>query len=729
MNRKKLQALFLAVAMTVCSVQGYALPAYAAESEAQEKDDKQGADVKTSADENKAAEPDTKSEEPKNEESAAPKADGAEDAQTPAAENETAAQENDQQASEETAETAAEDPKTDADETSETNPQDQAMSESEPESEGLEAAAEGDPEDPEEEKVTVKYIDRGKVFATLEVEKDSTQYIIKDILSWEGRIFDYAFCGWSERSDASPSSNLYTPGDSFKAEKDITFYAVWGENQWGSTLTAAGDGSTWVYDGNTHRISGVVERPSRDRKNVNGDGYDQGFYYQDLWYSLNVWRYTNIGVVGAAATDVGSYSTPVAAPMYAEIWVPWPWDNEWVRIEDTYTRIRVATMHITPAELRIKAEDQQEVYTGDAYTPEGTLEGLVTPTNGEQETATLQMDSFTDVGEYPIKGTIVWDGTAKKSNYTLAEEDFGTFTITAAPLSVKAEDQRVRYTGKEQTPEGTLEGLVTPTDGEQETATLRMTAFKEAGAHPMTYTIDWDGTAKESNYQVTEEQLGTFTIYYDLTFDANGGEGAPEPMEVESDTVTLPSAEPKKEDTEFLGWAQSADAEEPEYKAGEKITLTDNTTLYAVYAVPSYSFTKGDGQIWTKGSGKTADFTVKRSVLDGLTYGKFTGVEIDGKTLSKDSYTASQGSVKLSLSAASMEKLSTGDHTITALFSDGSAEASFGVEAKETEKQTEKKATAVKTGDQTPILPYALCMLAAALLIAVLVVRRRKWNR
>ncbi|MBQ6560209.1 MAG: InlB B-repeat-containing protein [Erysipelotrichaceae bacterium] len=355
-------------------------------------------------------------------------------------------------------------------------------------------------------KITVEYYYNYKsgdddLYKT-QVFEGTTEYnVIEDMPSREGTIFDYVFCGWSTDKNATYSSpGILRPKQSFEPTDGMKLYAVWGENKWGETLTAAGDGTTYVYDGNQHMIKGVVEKPDKDRKNVNGDGYDEGFFYQDLWYSLNVWRYTDIRYIYAIGTDVGSYSTPTKGQIYCEIWVPWPWDNEWVLVEDTFTQIKPATM-----------------------------------------------------------------------------------TITEAPLTVTVKDQREKYTGSDITPEGTIDGLVTPTNGEQETATVTPESFKEVGAHPVTtYTINW-GTAKEKNYEVTEENLGTLTIYYVLDFDANGGLDAPESMEVETDTVTLPTTQPRKPNATFLGWAKTANSKSPQYQPGQTITLTDNTTLYAVY--------------------------------------------------------------------------------------------------------------------------------------------------
>lgn len=69
-----------------------------------------------------------------------------------------------------------------------------------------------------------------------------------------------------------------------------------------------------------------------------------------------------------------------------------------------------------------------------------------------------------------------------------------------------------------------------------------------------------------------------------LTYDANGGENAPEPQKVtigESGTVT--EAVPTLEGDTFLGWSLTPYNLKIDFKAGDTITLTGDATLYAVW--------------------------------------------------------------------------------------------------------------------------------------------------
>ena len=73
-----------------------------------------------------------------------------------------------------------------------------------------------------------------------------------------------------------------------------------------------------------------------------------------------------------------------------------------------------------------------------------------------------------------------------------------------------------------------------------------------------------------------------------LTYDANGGTGAPnsETQQVEkgqSAAFTVSAAEPTWENHTFKGWSTSNNATTAEYTGGNSITISQNTTLYAVW--------------------------------------------------------------------------------------------------------------------------------------------------
>lgn len=70
-----------------------------------------------------------------------------------------------------------------------------------------------------------------------------------------------------------------------------------------------------------------------------------------------------------------------------------------------------------------------------------------------------------------------------------------------------------------------------------------------------------------------------------ITFDANGGTGAPDPIEVEVDgRWTCPTEEPTKEGWLFIGWGLEKTSEVPTYFSGAEYPAPDDDlTLFAVW--------------------------------------------------------------------------------------------------------------------------------------------------
>ena len=117
----------------------------------------------------------------------------------------------------------------------------------------------------------------------------------------------------------------------------------------------------------------------------------------------------------------------------------------------------------------------------------------------------------------------------------------------------------------------------------------------------------------------------------------------------------------------------------------------------------SYIVAQGDGAVWAKGSGASCDFVIKRSENDSETFGRFTGLQVDGQTVDPSSYTAEAGSVIVKLKSAYLETLALGKHTIIMSFNDGSASAGFTVEKAASPVGTAQPfATSVPTAQPAP---------------------------
>lgn len=76
----------------------------------------------------------------------------------------------------------------------------------------------------------------------------------------------------------------------------------------------------------------------------------------------------------------------------------------------------------------------------------------------------------------------------------------------------------------------------------------------------------------------------TFGRVYTITYNANGGTGAPSSQKKDyGKTLTLSSTEPTRNGYEFLGWATSSTATSASYQPEDDFTNNDDITLFAVW--------------------------------------------------------------------------------------------------------------------------------------------------
>ena len=112
-----------------------------------------------------------------------------------------------------------------------------------------------------------------------------------------------------------------------------------------------------------------------------------------------------------------------------------------VEHESFYTKGEdtVGKLTVKPATLTIVTESANKEYDGEALTADGSISGFVTPTGGAQETATFKVTgSQTEVGKSNNTYTLTWDGTAAKSDYTLAET-IGELEVKKSTKELKVE--------------------------------------------------------------------------------------------------------------------------------------------------------------------------------------------------------------------------------------------------------------------------------------------------
>ena len=103
-----------------------------------------------------------------------------------------------------------------------------------------------------------------------------------------------------------------------------------------------------------------------------------------------------------------------------------------------------------------------------------------------------------------------------------------------------------------------------------------------AGVNKVSYTYDCgNGRTMPVTLNVVGVEAPTG---YTVTYNANGGSGAPSAQTKTKDvSLTLSTTRPTREGYSFLGWATSASATSAQYQPGSTYTANANATLYAVW--------------------------------------------------------------------------------------------------------------------------------------------------
>ena len=100
-----------------------------------------------------------------------------------------------------------------------------------------------------------------------------------------------------------------------------------------------------------------------------------------------------------------------------------------------------------------------------------------------------------------------------------------------------------------------------------------------------------DGSAEVKKAKTFDKKYNTgFIVEYDedqkhtVTYSANGGENAPIEKIVENgEAVMICAHVPTKNNKYFMGWSFDEKAKSADVDYGDKITVTEDITLYAVW--------------------------------------------------------------------------------------------------------------------------------------------------
>lgn len=127
------------------------------------------------------------------------------------------------------------------------------------------------------------------------------------------------------------------------------------------------------------------------------------------------------------------------------------------------------------------------------------------------------------------------------------------------------------------------------------------TAYQSSGTYTFsslssgtTYTIKVKAKDNAGMETTTSNISATTKRTYTVTYNANGGSGAPSAQtKVEGTNLTLSSTEPTRSGYTFKGWGTSANTTTVSYAAGATYTRDAELNLYAVWESQNITFTNG----------------------------------------------------------------------------------------------------------------------------------------
>ena len=268
-----------------------------------------------------------------------------------------------------------------------------------------------------------------------------------------------------------------------------------------------------TYDGKEHKWTPTVKDASGKKLKVDTD-YTVSYDKDD---------FTNVtGVIKVTITGKGNYTGSV---------------------ERTY--------RITPVPVTITTDSDSKTYDGEPLTADGRIEGLV----NDEEVSFAVTGSQTAVGSSDNTYTLVWDKTAKETNYNIASVSVGKLTVTesAAEIVVTTTGGTFTYDGQ---PHGATVSVSTlPTGYTLQTAASTATAINVA---------DGEVTATADQLVIVNAAGEDVTANLNITYNSDTIKITPKAA-----TVTTDSAEKV-----YDGTPLTASGRIEGLVKGENVTLT-----------------------------------------------------------------------------------------------------------------------------------------------------------
>ncbi len=219
------------------------------------------------------------------------------------------------------------------------------------------------------------------------------------------------------------------------------------------------------------------------------------------------------------------------------------------------------------------------------------------------------MPFHTHVAESDVDNAFTWT-VENGAFYTKGTDTVGKLTVTPATLTIATESASKEYDGTALTADGSISGFVTPTGGDQETATFTVTGSQiEVGKSDNTYTLTWDGTAVQTDYTL-DETIGELEVKKstkELKVASADGEWTYDGNAHTKKTYTVTYGDETIEGTEGQTEFTLSTGDKLTVTPAEAATITNVTTG----GVPNaFTWSVENEEFYTKGTDTVGTFTV-----------------------------------------------------------------------------------------------------------------------
>ena len=436
---------------------------------------------------------------------------------------------------------------------------------------------------------------------------------------------NYTFLGWGVSSSATSAS--YQPGATYTSNGNATLYALWAGNEYTITYNANGgsgapEAQTYVY-----APSGTINLSSTEptRTGYTFLGWSQSstatsasYSAGQAWNRSNASNYTLYAVWsvntytitynangGSGAPEAKTYTYASSGTFNLSSTVPTRtghtfqgWGTGGASDTTVDYAAGAAFSYATASNTTLYA-----IWTANEYT-------ITYNANGGSNAPSATTYTYATSGTVNLStSTPTWDGHTFNGWGTSASDTSVDYAAGASFSKATASNTTLYaiWTTHTYTVSYNANGGSGAPSAQTKTYGVNLTlsstkptrtnyTFQGWGTSASDTTVDYAaGATYTANSAITLYaiwKLNTVTI----TFNANGGSGGPGTQNVTVGVATtLSSTKPTRTNYTFAGWGTSASATSVSYSPGGSITISANTTLYAVWAktTTTYAYTGG----------------------------------------------------------------------------------------------------------------------------------------